>query len=201
MAWASRSVGALQRAGGPPGSDDGLTPPVPIYIVGVLKVLCAAVALTIVTPVATAQAGWRDRRATEIARIVWHHPCVDQMVIRRASAATVLGDPDTLGWVAGGCVVYISDDRPTLWVEFCTRVLHEAGHLANYRDPSNTADPLHSANPDSVMYAIDDRTYGRALVGRHWVEAGGDPRCADHGRPYLERHGALRRGRADRGGR
>lgn len=146
---------------------------------------------------APAQAGWRERRATEVAQIVWHHPCVDRMQIRRetrrlAIAEGHIGDYGAVAWADDdACVVYVSADSRTTWPQFCTRVLHEAGHLAQFRDPTNTDDPAHSSNPRSVMFATEG-AYGTIHQHGRAREAGGDPRCADRGRPYLERHGALR---------
>lgn len=141
---------------------------------------------------APAHAGWQDTRATEIARLVWHNPCVNQMTIQRVSAqATFHDQTETVGWVTDGCTIHVSNDRPLIWTQFCTTVLHEAGHLAGYRDPSNVSDPEHSSNPDSVMYGDDNRGYGWIVLHGHKIAAGGDPRCARNGRPYLERNGVL----------
>lgn len=162
-----------------------------------LKIATAAVILLVLLPARAQAEGWRTTRATEIARIVWHNPCVDRMRIERepVSAAIARGELDawdTLAWAdEEDCVAIVSSDHALSWPAFCSRVLHEAGHLAQYRDPANTADPYHSDNPRSVMYSSQPGAFGRIWQHGHWVEAGGDPRCADRGRPYLERHGVL----------
>jgi hypothetical protein len=43
-------------------------------------------------------------------------------------------------------------------------VIHEYGHLRGYTDPSNTADPTHSDNPNSIMYSVlEPKTCNRWL--------------------------------------
>lgn len=159
-------------------------------------ILLTALALLACAP--QAEAGWQINRATAIAQIVWHHPCVDRMQIRRDSAETALkrGAVATVAaaWAdEAQCIMFVSTDWPLTWPEFCTHVLHEAGHLAHYRDPANTRDPDHSLNPASIMYGQENRAYGTIHQRGRAVEAGGDARCSNRGRPYLESHGLLER--------
>lgn len=149
------------------------------------RIVVALVVVSIAVLAPDAHAGWRVDRATAIARIVWHHPCVDRMELRFARPwHQLLWAAD--GWVMGGCVVYINSRTWRPWTRLCTVVLHEAGHLADYQDPNNHEDPSHSRNPQSVMYAEDDRDYGTNLTTG--MEEGGDPRCQGRGRPFLRRH-------------
>lgn len=148
------------------------------------------VALTItllaccLTP-ATGHAGWRINRAALIAKTIWQHPCVDHATIQWATP----NDPATLAWTTpGACTIWISTRERMTWPEFCHRVLHEAGHLADYHDPNNPADPQHSHNPRSVMYAQDPGVYTTVTYGPHKGQYGGDTRCNKRGRPYLARH-------------
>lgn len=134
----------------------------------------ALTALLAFTLLATpAQAGWKIDRATKIAQVVWHNPCVDQMRITWVSTATLSNDAHA---AAFDCTVRLSAATPLTWDQFCMLVLHEAGHLARYRDPTNTADPEHSSDPESIM---------------HSPILPGEPRCRRNGRPFLERHGLL----------
>lgn len=139
------------------------------------------------------RADWEISRAATIARIVWHQPCVDRMQIRWASAHTALASGETgalaVAWAdQADCIVYLSTDQRMSWPQVCTRVLHEAGHLAGYRDPANIADPDHSLNPRSIMYARETSAFGRVYVHGRWVQSGGDARCANGGRPFLAKH-------------
>jgi hypothetical protein len=152
------------------------------------RVPLVAVALCLALGVSPARGGWRIQRAQAIAAQVWHHPCDDHVTI-------TWGDLVTPGAVAesyiGECRIVFSP-APTTWVEFCTTMIHEYGHLAGYRDWTNTADPLHSSNPHSVMAqnTVTDATTGIAVAHgrrrrRTYLYVGFDKRCADHGRTYL----------------
>jgi hypothetical protein len=94
------------------------------------------------------------------------------------------------------CNVTFRADRPLSWGRFCTDMLHEYGHAANYRDPTNTADPDHSANPHSVMHAsaiaLGSVVTERRPDGFEHIEDGVDRRCALRGRPFLRAHGHAR---------
>lgn len=50
----------------------------------------------------------------------------------------------------------VIDKRPaSAWTKESAQcvIAHEYGHLRGYRDASNKADPIHSDNPNSLMYA------------------------------------------------
>jgi hypothetical protein len=146
-----------------------------------------AAALALASP---AHAGWKVRRAQAIAAAVWHHPCGDHITL----AWRDLPDTGTAVTAAEAfedeCRIVFSRE-PTTWIEFCTTMIHEYGHLAGYRDWANTADPLHSSNPRSVMKegGAAEETTGIGVVHGHrrWthIYVGFDRRCADHGRIYL----------------
>lgn len=133
----------------------------------------------------TAQAGWRVDRAQRIAAVVWHHPCAGRVVVAigpthdRADGARVEAYADV-----PNCTIHFDalgpahDGRPWSWQMFCNTMLHEYGHLAGYRDPTNGTDPMHSRNADSVMYAS---SYYDNIDGR----------CAQRGRPFLRAHRAF----------
>lgn len=129
-----------------------------------------------------AKAGWRIERATAIAEKVWHHPCVDEMHIGWTPPA---GTTEATAWSfeAPDCEIWFRNDEKLSWPEFCTYVLHEAGHLAHYRDPSHQPEPWHSSNPRSIMYAVHG--FDRVLKSGRLKVVGGDPRCAARGRPFL----------------
>lgn len=141
-------------------------------------IVAAGLTLTgLLSATPAAHAGWRTDRATAIARIVYHHPCVDRMQIRGGIAPAGSEDASAWTWV-DDCVVWLDRTEPLAWEPFCTTVLHEAGHLAGMG---------HSDRPGSVMSAF--LTFGHRAGSEHWT--GTDPRCRDRGRPYLERFGAL----------
>jgi hypothetical protein len=138
------------------------------------------------------QPAWQVSRARAIAEKAWaHHPCVERMRVRWAPPYD--GRASTAAWADEvDCVVTFNDGRRLGWPEFCTRLLHEAGHLAGYRDVSNPDDPatpedesMHSADPNNLMYAEDLHVYGRVRRHGRWVDVGGDARCANRGRSYL----------------
>ena len=140
-------------------------------------------------PASTAN-GWEIERARAIAETVWK-VCPGTLSIQ---AVTLSADAasyyrEASGWATEGvCTVDINMDHQAMreWEPFCSTVLHEVGHVARFRDPTNQADPYHSSNPDSVMAASP--LY--AHIGGRWY--GTDPRCRRRGRPFLVRHGLLK---------
>ena len=121
-----------------------------------------------------AQAGWRVDRAKQIAEIVWHHPCAGRVTVSVASTPVVDGVEADGAATISTCSIVLNARRHWSWLTTCYVVLHEYGHLAGFRDPGNVADPLHSSNPASVMWAGGDP---------YW-----DNRCASRGRLFLSRH-------------
>lgn len=131
-----------------------------------------------------AQAGWRVQRAQAIAAQVWHHPCEDHVTLSWG----VTPDGVVAQAFVDRCEVLFSTEA-TPWVSFCTTMIHEYGHLAGYRDPTNIADPLHSSDPHSVMAQNTVEMHETVLrPGRKplYIYRGIDRRCADNGRTYLD---------------
>lgn len=142
---------------------------------------------------APAQAGWKVDRATAIARIVWHDPCAGSVTLRWGDLTTRKDPGLAATWELAdptACTVTYEQTLSTTWERFCTLTLHAYGHLANYRDPLNPADPIHSHNPNSVMYAYIETHQAVITRNGHRVEVPSfDHRCKDRGRPYLAAHG------------
>lgn len=146
----------------------------------------ALVALLLALPSA-AHADWRVDRAAQIARIVWHHPCVDRMRITWAPFDDRAGEAVQTGSLTadGDCeladpVVTLNSLDPSLrdWEPFCDTVLHEAGHLAGRG---------HSDNPDSIMFPVRVAVHMQGNGRDRWE--GVDRRCLHGGRPFLRAHG------------
>lgn len=149
------------------------------------KLLVSVVFAVLLWP-AAAQAGWKINRAVGIANVVWGDPCSAELRLDVTPLVAYAG-------YAGRerCLIEVSSNNPHAldWVPFCYTVLHEMGHLAGYRDPENPGDPIHSHNPRSVMNTSASPTEVEINGRVSWV--GGDRRCRENGRPYLERHGLL----------
>lgn len=149
---------------------------------------------------AQAQAGWKVDRAVQIANIVWNYPCSGHVRLQwEAPPANQPTLQNANAWEQN-CVVTYNVLRPTTWGEFCTDTIHEFGHAANFRDPTNKADPLHSANPRSVMYGGEYTELPlvemHPLPNRMEQYEQADSRCELYGRPYLAKRGATLLGRA-----
>jgi hypothetical protein len=145
----------------------------------------ATVLTVLVVAPGPAHAGWRIDRAKAIAAIVWHNPCGGNV---KVTFGVVVDGAEAEADVADCLVTFNIHGDDGIhgrwpWPVLCKDMLHEYGHLAGYRDPANTADPDHSTNRSSVMFApppdapaLDGLTY--------WT----DPRCDFRGRRYLEAH-------------
>lgn len=127
----------------------------------------------------TAQAGWRIDRATQISKIVWHHPNVDRMTIRWGIPPAGSEDASAWTYVTDG-VVWLDSRYPQEWEPFCSLVLHEAGHLAGA--PHSDKGIM---TPVTVVVSMTQRLHGRDRTT--WY--GTDPRCRDDGLPFLRAHG------------
>lgn len=144
----------------------------------------ALIALAALAYTPNADAGWRINRSLQIAQTVWHPTC--------GTLTLGYGDPiregagDAAGgWAtAGDCAIKIPNGSHYEFVELCTVILHEAGHVAGMG---------HSPNPRSVMYAEPLVIKTTARIGRKTITewTGVDHRCLRNGRPFLERHGLL----------
>lgn len=133
---------------------------------------------------APAQAGWRIDRSLAIAQTVWHPGC-GQLHLGYGDRARDGAAEGAGGWAwAGDCTIRLPNGSHYEFEELCAIVLHEAGHVAGMG---------HSSNPASVMYAEPLVIKTTARIGRKTVVrwTGIDSRCADRGRPFLERHGLL----------
>jgi hypothetical protein len=155
----------------------------------VAAIVATFIGFTLLTPT-PANAGWRLDRAQAIANIVWDAPCGGHPTITWValgdSGVAANADPDA-------CLIRFDVNHKTVWPEFCTRLIHEFGHLARYRDPLNVSDPGHSHNPRSVMFHI---SYGLiaakdTVSGRQVTRPVADARCRDRGRAYLRAHDGL----------
>jgi hypothetical protein len=140
----------------------------------VKRALVLAAALLIFP--ATAHAGWRIDRAQQIAGTVWHHPCQGNVNVVWEPLPDDVTDLASAWVQPGKCTVHIviGNGLNYAWQDICPLMIHEYGHLAGYRDPANTGDPIHSLNEHSVMYG-----------GSMHEE---DLRCAGRGRPFLVAH-------------
>jgi hypothetical protein len=153
-----------------------------------LAKLPIAVLLALAVVPAEARAGWKIDRAQTIAATVWRYQPPVTLRWARLPAPAMADASTATVWLN------IGPREDSEWAPFCTTMIHEYGHLAGFRDPSNVADPQHSHNPRSVMF-------GGAKLDRHTVHVlggattttwvGMDPRCRDRGRPYLMAHGLL----------
>lgn len=157
---------------------------------GAVKIVAVPLVAMLVLLVSTpANAGWKIDRATAIAATVWVNPCPGGVEFRWTPLPDGVAAAD-----AANCRLWIGTRQGKIeWPAWCTTIIHEYGHLAGFRDPSNQADPDHSHDPRSVMFAYAHPVKGSGVVnGRRVVTwSGVDPRCRDRGRPYLERHGLL----------
>lgn len=144
--------------------------------------LAAALLLAVVllAAPATASAGWRVDRATEIARVVWHNPCVDRMQIRWGQVPADAEGGMAWTWV-DDCVIWFDESQPLEWEPFCTLVLHEAGHLAGMGHTDHGI-----MSPFAVFEHETSTVNGRTVT--RWE--GTDARCQARGLRYLTRASA-----------
>jgi len=75
--------------------------------------------------------------------------------------------PGSLGRANPPATIYINKKPASEWPKEtaqCT-LAHFYGHLRNFTDKTNKADPIHSDNPRSIMYAtMSDSTCHRWIV-------------------------------------
>jgi hypothetical protein len=124
-----------------------------------------------------------------IAQAKWGTPTCGQpqLLVRAPSAyereyATSLNGRSPVAWAdVDHCAIIVNPEyRIYTAARRCHVIVHEWGHLAGYRDPANTADPLHSRDPRSVMYARDEISETPRFRGRghaQWVAVGAYPPC------------------------
>lgn len=95
-----------------------------------------------------------QHKAVNIAQTVWRPSC-GQLAVRFGDPATVFTDPSFVHeWATpGDCTVNIDQNHEFLgFPDFCTLVLHGAGHAAGFHEEGGPDGGAHSSNPDSVMY-------------------------------------------------
>jgi len=147
--------------------------------------LAVVVAITLVclsaAPGAAVAAGWKTERATLIARIVWHDPCVDRMQIQWGAVPPGADGASAWAWT-DRCIVVLNDQQPQAWEPFCSLVLHEAGHLAGMGHTDHGI-----MEPFSVF--VHDVSIVNGRRAEFWD--GTDPRCRGQGIPYLQAHRKL----------
>lgn len=111
-------------------------------------------------------------RAQAIAARVWHNPCGGNVAIQRATPPVNPGEFGvSIAWTYDNdCTVYLATGWHPGWLELCTTMLHEYGHLAG---------APHSTNPRSVMYPDLNIVKGDVYRHGHWVHLveGADHRC------------------------
>lgn len=112
-------------------------------------------------------------RALSIAERVWKPACGKLQVIVQTPDHSWAGSEDWAGWASpGDCTIGLSTRTAQgPWPLLCDTILHEAGHVAGFRDPTNIADPAHSRNANSIMFAFGVRTEMNGV----YVDV--DPRC------------------------
>jgi hypothetical protein len=117
-----------------------------------------------------------DPAGLYVGQQVWGTPACGQPHVETSTPAAYLaahgtglfdGDPEA--WAdESRCVIILNPQWTThSAAKRCHVIVHEWGHLAGYRDPSNTADPEHSDNPRSVMYADDLIGESKVRIGKH----------------------------------
>ena len=143
-----------------------------MYARAALKPVLAALlaALVLATPAqANAPQNW-ERKALATAERVWGPQTCGPLRIEWADAADFGGNELWGGWAyTGECVIYEPAGRAWLgYPDFCTAVLHEAGHVAGRE---------HRASGIMRAERMTARSSGRELGRRvvHWSDV--DPRC------------------------
>lgn len=137
--------------------------------------------------------GWRIAQAERIADAMWGPaPCGQVTIQRHAWIPSFLESHALAATDAENCIIYLRPNwKPAGWGDLCTVILHERGHIDGYTDPTNTADPAHSGDPNNLMAA--DYLLQVNYVRRHGrlreFRQSGNWRCWSYGQPYLNRAG------------
>jgi hypothetical protein len=137
-----------------------------------LKVLITLVlaALVFAAPAqANAPRNW-ERAALATANRVWGPQTCGALSIQWAQPADFGGTELWGGWAyTGECVIYEPADRVWLgYPDFCTAVLHEAGHVAGREHAARGI-----MRAERTVARSSGRERGRRVV--HWGDV--DPRC------------------------
>ena len=141
-------------------------------------------------------------RATAIAAKVWNNPCDGNVALKWVDMPVGMAAYVNV-WLDTGksdCTVNFNVNQRSNWVEFCSTMIHEYGHVAGYRHPvgvrmaNGEVDHFHSPDSNSIMfpYLFGDIAEVRTPNGKKMVIYGGfDKRCANRGRTYLGLPGKL----------
>lgn len=151
------------------------------------RLALAALALTLWPASASAASG--TTAGLYVAQVTWGKPACGTPRVETSTPADYLQAHGTgefliepLAWAdENRCVIVINPNFTIRTaVKRCHVIVHEYGHLAGYRDESNTADPEHSDNARSVMFGHDEVNEIRERVGRkrwRWVADGAFRPC------------------------
>ena len=103
----------------------------------------------------------RTHAAKEIAVEIMGDPCGGVVGTTKASLPGSLYAHASWSWGSAphftDCLIRFSSDHSFSWLEFCTIMVHEYGHLAGRE---------HSDNPRSVMYPVYARPDPRCDIRR-----------------------------------
>lgn len=153
------------------------------------RILVAAVVALALAPSAAAAAATSidptpltSSRITESVRIAedfWGTTPVACPSGIEVYSASITDDPEIAGFTSpegAPCSIWIAEDMlaDTDWtarVETCDLIVHEMGHLLGMRYADNPDDPIHSADPRSIMNAAPSATV-RACNTRFRPRAG-----------------------------
>lgn len=125
---------------------------------------CCALALALAAP-QTADAGWKLDRARQVANAVFPNPCGAHVRVKWWDHLPLdTWDKDVVAWTQpeyDTCEVMFLSNRHWSWIDLCTTMVHEYGHLAGLH---------HSSDPQDIMYEAPDWTLdcydrGRAILG------------------------------------
>lgn len=121
--------------------------------------------------------------AKAIAARVWKNPCANGVSVTWGpvvpTATTVNTDEIVAEATQETCSIVFNNTLPVpRWTALCTYMIHEYGHLAGYRDPSNVKDPFHSANPKSIMRPDARIRWTFDMNKGRWFVTNTDKRCA-----------------------
>lgn len=163
--------------------------------------IAAATALATLLITAQAHAAPGDKTGMAVALKKWGEPACGTPHFYVSTPAAYaarfgtdnFGDSMPLAWAdETRCAIMINGNLAPVEirtpVKRCHVIVHEWGHLAGYRDPSNTADPEHSDNPRSVMYGEDLVVESRERIGKRWkwVAGGAFKPCYEMAAPGVQ---------------
>lgn len=96
-------------------------------------------------------------KAQAVAEDYWSADACDGQVrvelLTRAALKAIRGDEADAQALPDRCLIQITSGADTTRTGLCATMVHERGHLHGSRFPANVADPFHSPNPVSIMFA------------------------------------------------